>query len=721
MDTFYRGGIRRGGVVVMIASMIWAVLVVAVVGRTETGVFDDEVFLVSLGNSSERKPVERSMLLGFTIGPKYQRQRQGRYTIDHDPDLPRVHPEERKTFLTDSSFQKRIVSFFGTDSNYETLVRAWGSDKKTRETYPLPAQAVAHASLMFYMASVPGYIREYVKRTTLEDVAGVLWTFSLFDLDEFERAPGKYVSKGRGVVSKWHCFKENLKDLVFLHAEIAMEVTRVLRALDVQKNTMRSDMPAPLGIIAHDRIGWFFEMHPYQSIRWYLHTALCSYIEGMYIYTMYIDAPKRKNSVSIMFFKDKPKTGHSLSKMVRTQDTTAVREVSIAVDDGLGVDERVFNAVLDLFPNTEYINFTALGNRADLATNQSLIDLVLYRDEIRQYNGYPSSLSGLLVNYAFALSQSALAYLKNSALRKFGFLEYHPDPHLVKMLRRTDRDAVTPFLDTLIRGEMGFAAHINHLVAPDTFFFGDTSFYNALPNLEVIEVYLHTKEWKRLRVKRLSSFVHENLSIKRLVLVDTLPNQASHALTVLKYFSTLRQLASLNLTRTMLTVHHLAKALVSEPTTYTSSLSRLSFVYSSKDTPRKVATAPNETLSRLLSRYPKLKKLKIFLFGGSKSLSLHSLLTSLHLLLRTETAPIPKLASMFLIQRLDVQNLLSSSFFIVSPLRIHPSVVKPATKYLYDLRKATRHLSFEEFLLFIDHVSGSGSGSASASATASQH
>ncbi|KAI5189318.1 hypothetical protein NECID01_0513 [Nematocida sp. AWRm77] len=592
--------------------------------------FLDQVALVAAEDPNDMRLVSRHLLEGFSFSLKYTKM--WRMHAETPDTYPRERPAAGNMYLVENTSSWKGAKSMGLKNldDFARIVKSWKEDRAATYKLLLPKRAMGYALLVLNMASIPGYVARHISVTTLEEVAEVLWTFSLLNLDEWAGVhPAYSTGPVKPTKTKWECFKENLKDLILTSESTAVEVGRVLRETDQLGVLQAREGFMPLHIIPRDKIEWFFLTKAYSSIQWYLYTVLSAKVSNCAIYARFVEDTEDRHAVSVLFKHQVLESSkHTpLPVFLREHSTRRVRTLSIAIDTDMDLSEKILLAVLDIFPRYKTVVFTSLGNENDVRKNTSLVERVLEKEAARLAHGYAPSLHGLVLNYIFSLTGKALTYIEGMSLKKFGFYRYYPRSYIVRLLSAKKKDTISLFLDRLLTGESPFSKTLKHLVAPDTLFFTNLSVPGALPALQAIEVHVQVENWNRPYTNLSpSEFIMGNANITTLVLVESFPYTEGHTVFVFEKLAALPNIKFLDLSKTSLSLGFFKNRFSTEfAANYKNTLQKLYIPYTDS-----LSRLPEDTNAILLitQHLPYLKSFRLF-FSTESHLS-----ESLPLLLR---------------------------------------------------------------------------------------
>lgn len=579
----------------------------------------NQVLLVAAENPNDLRIVDRNYITGFSLSMRYLR----RWRRD-PPATGENSPSARDFYAREDPEALAAARGLGLRNLEEVdlLVASWEGDFTKTNKFLLPQRALGYASLVFALASVPNYVANNLKVTTLEEIAEVLWTFSLFDLDPWISVP---LASARSLASqsptKWLCFKENLRDLILLSQEISTEVARILREVDQMHLREHLGLAAPLQTIPRDKIEWFFLTKEFRSIQWYLYTLLAPKVENLYIYAVFIDEAVKRNSVKLVLTASPVhKPSHlSLVQLVKRGYLPQVTALAVFVDTEVPVSKQVFASILELFPQRKTVTFSSLGNENFVHRNNHLVEVLANSELARVQHGYAPAVTGLVVNYAFALSGKALTYVERSSLKKFGFYGYYPPSYAASLIASAKKHSISLFIDRLLLGESPLARRLRCLVAPDSLFMAEVSAADALPALEAIEVHLRSNEWPHpVQPPTLGRFIARHRQVRALALVEHFPFLEAHAILMLQTFSSLPRLEMLDLSKTGLTLEFFRTRFVSALSAgYRHTLRTLYLPYAER-----LSRLPEDVnlVLLIIRHFPRLASLRLF-FNASTRLA----------------------------------------------------------------------------------------------------
>jgi len=451
------------------------------------------------------------------------------------------------------------------------LPRLAESDLSTKRMVVLPERALPYSTMVLSMASIPGYAKRAARPTTLDEVAEILWTFSIFRLDPWAPIPPDYEQViGERSKTKIFCFKENLKDLILTDASVSAEIGSILREVDTLRTPRAPHSARPLRTVSRDTLEWFFSHPLFFSIRWYLYAALSPKVGSVRIYVKFVDTPRKKNALYLLITESEISSAEytPLHRLLRTPPgPSPIKTLLFAVQEQLSVAPRIFSAILDLFPTKKEVVLLSIGNSQRVETNQDLVEALLQHEQARADRKYAPSITGLVLNYLFSLSDSAMEYLKNASLSKFGFYSYYPISYVPDLLESARRKRAEAFIDQLLLGRLRLSHSLEHLVAPDTLYFSSSALPHSLSLLRSAEVHIHRDDWALRRVSPVSSFIRPSakaavFTVARFSFVEHSPSSPAHTLWIMKSLLSLPGIEYVDVSKTSVTLEDIKTDLV---------------------------------------------------------------------------------------------------------------------------------------------------------------
>lgn len=665
----------------------------------------DSLYLVDSETGNVRIELPRRLLQGFSMNHICNGNDEMEYPR---PDTPPDSVMEEPDHCTE--LRRR----FG--NSLDKSLAAWNKEAREPDSVrflPLPRKIIRQADLVFLMASVPRYVKDNGISSSLDGVADILSSFGNFVLDTSVSVsdPGR---NGRRI-SKWLCFKENLRDLIYGSSGVAHELGIVLRRLAEKEARMHtSGFPTQLHPRSTDeKIEKLLAAQEFAPIRWYLHVSLASLFPGFSAHASYVDSLDRKNSVKVAFLEPRGEKGAKdlLWEFVSRQSLLRVESLSIEIEEGVSVETSVFDAVLEIFPEVYDVIFVSLGDQSELQRNSALVEHVLARSRIQSGLGYGTPLLGLVMGHVFALSPGSLSELQDASLARFGFLSYYPESYFLDSAF-TEREArIGQFLDALLLGRMPLATSIRHIVAPDTFFFTDISSVRSLPFLETLEVYIRQKDWTRRKIRAdLSLFVKYSTGIRALILVDPGYRDEVHAVHMLGHFVSLGSLERIDVSRSRISASHLSDALLRDAgPRKKEKMKALAFTYYAAEMVR--GSAEQETsqiLSGVLREYTQIKRINVYFDGSSLQKVLPYFVHDVQHFLTYKEIQVSEVSRIIRLGNLKRTYVFTRPSFITRHIQLPRSLVRQA--FFFSHGKPRGGITFEELFQCLEPAPEPDSG-----------
>ncbi|KAI5187600.1 hypothetical protein NEHOM01_2302 [Nematocida homosporus] len=480
-----------------------------------------------------------------------------------------------------------------------------------------------YLELVFKLASIPGYR----PRLDLNEVADVLWVYSLFSLKEDVNVLDVYQS-GQMDMRKVTCFQNNLLDAIGADESVAREVYHILRYVNNRLEAHRERPAGPRrGTVAVSRLEALFGSWKLDEMRWFLLVGLAWAEKDLMIQRKFVGEKELASTLRLTFTQAKARgirreglqwvnqnrsldlvSGQGHLQLMKRSLRNRVRILKVFVAHGVVVKKEVWLAVLDLLPGVWQVFFAALGGPG-LHQNAQMVELVLQREDWRKKHSLSPAITGLVVDYAFGLTSKALKYLESARLTRFGFTAYYPRDFKLERIHWVKDHPVTAFLEDLNKGAFKLSQSLTALVGPVKLFGTGPIRQSAWPRLRILEVHLEPLgQWTSQEEANILKLTQNMPRISRLSLVQS-RNSTLSVSAVLSLFKFLPAVSTLDLYRTNIPIDLAKQHLLDPAVLFTRQLRTILLPY------RPTQAAPSRftgIINQLVTHLPQLKRLLIF-------------------------------------------------------------------------------------------------------------
>ncbi|KAI5191512.1 hypothetical protein NEMIN01_1538 [Nematocida minor] len=360
----------------------------------------------------------RAYLVGFTPFKKYVGAKE--YLTDKKYKNYHKRPE----LLNVQVYNRTVLSVFYTKEYFQALYAGWFHG----EELPIYNAYFKNFLTMVNMANIPYYSKEKGHYLTELDIHTILALYDIFELNHYERIPVDAKKYTNLDMTKRDCFKENMRFLIERSKDGYDAYLGILRHIkDAGRAVFMSEVPAT-PIDTKDWANWVLSRKFNLDLFWYLYSTLCN--NNMDVRKKRIVTYVKETSVLgkkglKIYLSNKKKSEEEyigLSHYLLYNNPLKVKNMEIAVQEGLGVPERQLKSVVEAFRNLEVVYFSSLGNFDRIENNLSLVNVVLDVEKKRRERNMTPVLRGFAIYDYNSLNKFAKRQLLKLDLVKVGFM-----------------------------------------------------------------------------------------------------------------------------------------------------------------------------------------------------------------------------------------------------------------------------------------------------------
>ncbi|KAI5172729.1 hypothetical protein NEFER03_1761 [Nematocida sp. LUAm3] len=673
--------------------------------HNENYVLHDDLLFVNSHNGHLGARVPKSLLNGieFTSGaskyssslsfsekkilPYRERYFEHHKTFSHRIDYPvKDFPSEISDVDGESSGYMDGAEHLDVESDAEPehmFSSTWESshitsaiDITSKKEIDFSDPFISHIDTIIHMLNIPKYFG-HLKYSSLEDISNLLWTYSLLVISPRALVPEKYQkrSKIHRAITKRECFKENLLSLLLQDKGVSEQIYSIIRYLDKNSSYEKNLYNAPTEqLSAHSRIEWIFSLKELNNLRWFLYCSLSTGIRDIKIQGTATGNTNQKSIMYLSFFSPSNKCTNCLYVPELFLEQKYPEKLKITIENHLSIPEEAIISLLDVFPSVQMVIFLSLGNEDKIENNEHLLSAILKKDQVRRKFNLPQSITGIQINYLFALSHSSIAMLMNTDLVFFGFSSFYQRYAKKEMTEWHVNEHAVLFLKDLLKGRFSLSESLRILSCPVDAFSLSSLEYPILPRLDTLELQIHsTSQLKGNIEKKMDSFSQAFSSLRKLHIVEIEPlSSSSLSIYAFALFKSLSSIDTLDLSRTTIPLDFLHTYLKERYISYSSSLSHILLPYI---VPQNASS--QKLISEMHRRFPALSQLIIVLPEEKTYAFLPSLIHDVALTLSTLHIDPQRFSSIVSVYAMKRLSFSVTNDYIISPLSIPFSQIKP--------------------------------------------